>query len=95
MVGDEDADAPVPELADDRLDLGDRDRVHPAEGLVHEQETGAGREGAGDLQAATFAAGEREGGLAGQLFQPELGELLGGAVTTFSQTVSFRKTEAS
>jgi hypothetical protein len=89
MVSNQNADAARLQLTDDRLDLGHRDWVHPTEWLVHEQEARIRREGACDLQAATLAAGKGEGGLARQLLQAELSELL------FSQTVSLRKIEAS
>src|SRR3954454_19964319 len=52
------------ELGDEVLDGQRRDRVERRGGLVHEQDLGLDRRGAGDAQALLLAAGEAGAGLA-------------------------------
>src|ERR687895_1147451 len=59
MVCYEHADAALLEEPNDALDVEHRDRVDPGEGLVEQDERGAGAQGAGDLQASSLATGER------------------------------------
>ncbi len=49
MVGDQDADAAIAEVADDGLDAVDRDRVNSGERLVKQDNLGIGDEATGDL----------------------------------------------
>ena len=58
MVGDEHADAALPELADDLLQIGHRQRIHPGKGFVQKDETRLGGQGADDLHPPPFAAGQ-------------------------------------
>jgi len=58
VVGDQDPDAHVAKLADDRLDVQNGDRIDSGERLVQQDETGSDRQRAGDLQATPLAAGE-------------------------------------
>ena len=46
------------------LDLGDNDRREAFRGLVHDQETGVGQQGAGDRQHLLFAAGKLSAAIA-------------------------------
>ncbi len=48
-------------MTDERLDIGDRDRVDTGEGLVEQHEGGIGGQGAGNFQPSALAAGERDG----------------------------------
>src|SRR3989344_1396184 len=59
VIGDEHTDAAGLEEADDALDLDDRDRVDPGEGLVKQDEARLRGQGAGDLDAAALATGAR------------------------------------
>ena len=56
VVGDEHADAFVPQLIDDALDVFHGDGVDPGEGFVEQDEGGAGREGTGNFSASPLAA---------------------------------------
>ena len=58
VVGDDDADIAVFQLRDDVLDVLHGDRVDPGEGFVQQDELRVHGEGAGDLAAAAFTAGE-------------------------------------
>src|SRR5215813_15564160 len=60
MVSDQYADAALGELADDALDVQDRERVDAGEGLIQQHEPGLGRERPGDLDTPSLPAGERE-----------------------------------
>src|SRR3546814_15290211 len=55
VVGDQHADAAVLEVADDALDLPDRDRIDAGEGLVEQHQARIGGQGAGDLDPAPLA----------------------------------------
>lgn len=70
VVGDEDADLLVFEDADEVLDVGDGEGIDVGEGFVEEEERGLCDEGAGDFEAASFAAGE-----GGGFFGAEVGEV--------------------
>src|SRR5690606_6489104 len=74
VVGDEHADAEAGEMADERLDVADGDRIDAGERLVEEHEGGTAGERPGDLAAAAFAAGERHGGGIAQMADMELVE---------------------
>src|SRR5690606_29754109 len=58
VVGDQHADAAILEVGHDPLDLADRDRVHAGEWFVEQHQPGPAGQGAGDLDPATFAAGQ-------------------------------------
>ena len=58
MIGEQDADAFGFEVADEMLDVGDRDRVDAGEGFVEQQTARIGGQGAGDLGAAPLAPGK-------------------------------------
>ena len=87
MVGDEDADTALLEGEDHLLDIGDGDGVNAGEGFVHEEEFRLGNEGAGDFEAAAFAAGERECFLFRDVREVEFLEVLldAGAVVLFGE----------
>lgn len=76
VVGDKDADILFGEDLDKVFDFLDGDRVDVGEGLVEEKEVGLGDEGAGDLKAAPFAAGEARGDLFGEVREMKLVEKL-------------------
>src|SRR5688572_13726120 len=59
VVRDEDTDAALLQPPHDLLDVADRDRIDPGEGLVQEQVLGRRHERACDLQPPALAAGER------------------------------------
>src|SRR5207302_10726469 len=52
VVGDQDADAAIGEMADEVLNVADRDRVDAGEGFVEQHIIGAGGQRAGDLDPA-------------------------------------------
>src|SRR5258708_31274709 len=56
VVRDEHADAAIAQVKDDLLDVGDRDRIDPCEGLVEEHELRRHDERARDLRAPALAA---------------------------------------
>src|ERR1700728_12165 len=60
MVSNEHADAAVRELADDALDIQDRQRIDARERLVEEHEARFARQRPRDLDAAAFPARERQ-----------------------------------
>src|SRR5262252_3593156 len=60
VVGDQHADAALGQVAHQRLDVADRDRVDAGERLVEEHVVRPAREGARDLDAAALAARERD-----------------------------------
>src|SRR5690606_38873742 len=74
VVGDDDADAAVPETGDDLLDVVDGDRVDAGERLVQEHELGLAHQRARDLEPAPLAARERVRLGAAQVLEPELVE---------------------
>ncbi len=76
MIGDQDGDAVGTQPADHLLDAVDGDRVDAGEGLVQEHDLGVGDQGPGDLQAASFPAGERQRFCLSQLSDVELLEEL-------------------
>ena len=57
VVGDQDADAAIGEMADQILDVADRDRVDAGEGFVEQHVVGPRRQRTRDLDAAPLAAG--------------------------------------
>src|SRR5262245_36071952 len=58
MIGDQDADAALLEVADQFLNVADGDRVDAGKRLVKQHEGGLGRKRAGNFHAAPLAAGE-------------------------------------
>ena len=76
VVGDEDADAPVLQVKDDLLDVGDRDRIDAGERLVEQDELRRDDERARDLGAPPLAARQRVGRRLRQRRQVQLGEQL-------------------
>src|SRR2546429_3210307 len=84
VVRDEDADAALPQAADDLLDVPDRDRVDAREGLVEQEVLRVRDERPGDLEASPLAAGERVGRIGRQRRQPELGEELTRALSSLA-----------
>ncbi len=74
VVGDEDAEAAFAEAADNFLDFIDGDGIDAAEGFVEEEKLRAGDEGAGDFEAALFAAAEGVGLALGEAGEVEFVE---------------------
>ena len=60
VVADQHADAAVPQVGDDGLDVVDRDRVDARERLVEHHELRLRHERPRDLEPAALAAGERD-----------------------------------
>src|SRR5258705_4047273 len=60
VVGDQDPDAALLEVADDLLDVEHRDRIHARERLIQQYESPARGERARDLHAAPLPARERQ-----------------------------------
>src|SRR5262249_21059545 len=73
VVGDQHADAALGQMAHQRLDVADRDRIDAGERLVEQHVVRPGRERARDLDATAFAAGQRD---RRRLAQPRDVELL-------------------
>jgi hypothetical protein len=67
VVGDENADAALPEAEHDALDLEDGDRIDAREGLVEQDELGLEGQGPGDLKPPALAAREAVSRLARKL----------------------------
>ncbi|MDT4860089.1 hypothetical protein FQZ97_946300 [compost metagenome] len=76
MVGDEHADAARLEETDDALDLDHGDRVDAGEGLVEQDETRVGGQGAGDLDPAALTAREGRRGRIAQVVHVQVLEQL-------------------
>jgi hypothetical protein len=74
VIRDQDPDAARGQPANDLLDVEDRDRVDPGEGLVEQEKVGREHEAPRDLHAPPLAAREREGLVLPQSLQPELGK---------------------
>ena len=55
------------QVADDALDLADRDRVDAGEGFVEQHQARLGGQRAGDLDAAALAAGQAGADLVGDV----------------------------
>ncbi|MNN61672.1 hypothetical protein D3C81_1769180 [compost metagenome] len=90
MVGNQDANALARQVADHVTDVGDGQRVDAGEGFVQQHEAGAGRQGAGDLDATSLAA--RQSGSRGvaqvvdaQFFQQAAGFLTHAGGGLFAQ----------
>ena len=62
VVGDQDADAAVGEVADQILNVADRDRIDAGEGFVEQHVVRTRRQRARDFDAAALAAGQRDRG---------------------------------
>src|SRR5205823_4228700 len=60
MVGDQDADAAIGEMAHQLLNIADRNRIDAGERLVEQHVVRTRRQRARDLDAATLAAGQRD-----------------------------------
>ena len=60
------------ELADDPLNIDDRDRVDPGKWFVEQNEVRFRRQRAGDFQASPFAAGQADGHVVAQRLDTEL-----------------------
>ncbi len=58
VIGDQHADAPVPQAGDDALDVMDGNRVHPGERFVEQHELRFTHQRPGDLQPTAFATAE-------------------------------------
>src|SRR5690625_925701 len=58
VVGDEDADAALAQMADDLLDIMHGNRVDAGEGFIEQNEGGVRRQGTGDFHAAPLAPGQ-------------------------------------
>ena len=67
VVGDQNPDAALAQLGDDRLDVEHGDRIDAGEGLVEQHEGRRGDQRAADLDAAPLAAGQRVGVVLGQM----------------------------
>jgi hypothetical protein len=76
MVGDQDPQTAVAQLADHRLDVGDRDRIDAGERLVEQQKRRLGGDRARDLDAPPLAARQRVAARVDELRQTELGQQL-------------------
>ena len=61
VVGNEYADAALLQVADDVLDITDRDRVDAGERLIEENELGFHGQGPGDFHPPPFATGQADG----------------------------------
>src|SRR5690606_23719367 len=59
VVGNQNADAALLEVANDVLDVIDRDRVNTGKGLIKQDKGGVGGQATGDFRAAAFATGQR------------------------------------
>src|SRR4029077_19461784 len=62
VVGDENADASLGEMAHKRANVVDRDRVDAGKGLVEQHERRAAGKRPGNFDAAPLTAGEANGG---------------------------------
>src|SRR6185369_17288353 len=60
VVGDQDADTAVGEVADQVLDVADRDRIDAGKGFVEQHVVRTRRQRARNLDAAALAAGQRD-----------------------------------
>src|SRR5262245_60073063 len=60
VIGNENAEAALLQMSDEDADIGDRQRIDAGERFVQQHEGGASREGACNLDAAAFAARERQ-----------------------------------
>ena len=58
MIGDQYADLAPLQVADNVLDVVDRDRIDPGEGFIEQYEFGFGGQGARDFHPPAFAAGQ-------------------------------------
>ena len=74
MVGDQDPNAPVPQVIDDGLDIADRDGVHPGKGFVQQDEFRLRGQGAGYLHPAALAAGQGLSLAVAQVLDVEFGQ---------------------
>ena len=59
VIGDEHADAAFGKLANDRLDVDDRDRIHPGKGFVEQDEVGLVGQRTRDFDPPPLASGQR------------------------------------
>src|SRR5438874_4607219 len=76
VVGDQNADAAVPQAGDDLLDVGDGDGIDAGERLVQQQVLRPRHQRPRDLQPPPLAARQRVGRIRGQRGQIELGQQL-------------------
>ena len=92
VVGDQHTDAAVLEKADDFLDVQHGDRIDPREGLVEQDEFGVGGQRARDLDAAPFAARQRQRRIGRQPRNAQLVEQLDQALLDlrFGQALQFQ-----
>ena len=58
VVGNQYADAPFFQMADNALDVIHGNRIHPGKGLIQQNEIRVGGQAAGDFRPAPFAAGQ-------------------------------------
>ena len=63
VVGDQDPDIAIAEVLDNVLDIDDRDRVDAGKRFIKQDEAWIRGEGARNLDAAAFSAGETDTGL--------------------------------
>ena len=61
VVGNQDADPFVLEMADHLLDIGDRNRIDVGKRFIEKEESGFGNKCASDFKASTFPAGKGDG----------------------------------
>jgi len=59
VIGDQNADAAIGEMPNQILDIADGDRIDAGKGFVEQHVIGTGGQRAGDFDAATLAARER------------------------------------
>jgi hypothetical protein len=109
VVRDDHADAAVPQVGDDLLDVVHRDRVHAGERLVQQHELRLRHQRARDLQPPPLAARQRVRLRLPQVLQAQLVEqrssrafrsarfsgIVSRIARMFSSTVSFRKIDGS
>src|SRR4051812_7972068 len=74
VIGDQHADAKARQVADERLDVTDRDRVDAGKRLVEQHERRPAGQSARNLYAATLATGERNRRGAAEMGDVELVE---------------------
>ena len=74
MIGNQDADPFIFEVADHFFHIGDSEGVDVGKRLVEEKKVGFGDEGAGDFKAAALSTGEAAGFFFGEFIEMEFTE---------------------
>ena len=72
VIGDQDAETAIAQLADHRLDVGDRDRIDAGERFVEQEKRRLRRDRARDLHAPALAAREAVAARVDEFAQTEL-----------------------